>query len=113
MMRLSCFSCLLQHPLTMVMLFTSNLNSLLNFLSFARWLFIGLAVTGMIYLRYKRPDMPRPFKVSLIMWLINMKYISPVFTPPLFPAPNLYGRRGPYGLMENLCFGNICPLANV
>ncbi|XP_015267064.1 PREDICTED: cystine/glutamate transporter [Gekko japonicus] len=55
------------HPLTMIMLFTSDIYSLLNFLSFARWLFIGLAVAGMIYLRYKRPDMPRPFKVPLFI----------------------------------------------
>ncbi|XP_026553625.1 cystine/glutamate transporter [Pseudonaja textilis] len=55
------------HPLTMIMLFASDLYGLLNFLSFARWLFIGLAVAGMIYLRYKRPDMPRPFKVPLFI----------------------------------------------
>ncbi|XP_048365841.1 cystine/glutamate transporter [Sphaerodactylus townsendi] len=55
------------HPLTMIMLFTSDIYSLLNFLSFARWLFIGLAVAGMIYLRYKRPNMPRPFKVPLFI----------------------------------------------
>ncbi|EMP32168.1 Cystine/glutamate transporter [Chelonia mydas] len=55
------------HPLTMIMLFTGDLYSLLNFLSFARWLFIGLVVVGLIYLRYKRPDMPRPFKVPLFI----------------------------------------------
>ncbi|XP_042706270.1 cystine/glutamate transporter isoform X2 [Chrysemys picta bellii] len=55
------------HPLTMIMLFTGDLYSLLNFLSFARWLFIGLVVIGLIYLRYKRPDMPRPFKVPLFI----------------------------------------------
>lgn len=53
-----------QHPLTMIMLFCGDLYSLLNFLSFARWLFIGIAVAGLIYLRYKRPDMHRPFKVT-------------------------------------------------
>lgn len=56
-----------QHPLTMVMLFSGDLYSLLNFLSFARWLFMGLAVAGLIYLRYKRPDMHRPFKVPLFI----------------------------------------------
>uniref|UniRef100_A0A8C0G604 Cystine/glutamate transporter n=1 Tax=Chelonoidis abingdonii TaxID=106734 RepID=A0A8C0G604_CHEAB len=55
------------HPLTMIMLFSGDLYSLLNFLSFARWLFIGLVVIGLIYLRYKRPDMPRPFKVPLFI----------------------------------------------
>lgn len=54
------------------MLFTGDLYSLLNFLSFARWLFIGLAVAGMIYLRYKRPDMPRPFKVTMVTWLFSI-----------------------------------------
>uniref|UniRef100_A0A667GAT8 Cystine/glutamate transporter n=1 Tax=Lynx canadensis TaxID=61383 RepID=A0A667GAT8_LYNCA len=55
------------HPLTMIMLFSGDLYSLLNFLSFARWLFIGLAVAGLIYLRYKRPEMHRPFKVPLFI----------------------------------------------
>ncbi|KFO27049.1 Cystine/glutamate transporter [Fukomys damarensis] len=55
------------HPLTMIMLFSGDLYSLLNFLSFARWFFIGLAVAGLIYLRYKRPDMHRPFKVPLFI----------------------------------------------
>ncbi|XP_043825651.1 cystine/glutamate transporter [Dromiciops gliroides] len=55
------------YPLTMIMLFFGDLDSLLNFLSFARWLFIGLAVAGLIYLRYKRPDMHRPFKVPLFI----------------------------------------------
>ncbi|XP_008577039.1 PREDICTED: cystine/glutamate transporter, partial [Galeopterus variegatus] len=55
------------HPLTMIMLFSGDLYSLLNFLSFARWLFIGLAVAGLIYLRYKCPDMHRPFKVPLFI----------------------------------------------
>lgn len=51
----------------MIMLFSGDLYSLLNFLSFARWFFIGLAVAGLIYLRYKRPDMHRPFKVPLFI----------------------------------------------
>ncbi|XP_048401374.1 cystine/glutamate transporter [Stegostoma tigrinum] len=55
------------YPLTIFMLFVGDIYSLLNFLSFARWLFIGLAVTGLIYLRYKRPDMLRPFKVPLFV----------------------------------------------
>ncbi|XP_027545824.1 cystine/glutamate transporter isoform X3 [Neopelma chrysocephalum] len=65
------------HPLTMIMLFNGDLYSLLNFLSFARWLFIGLVVAGLIYLRYKRPDMPRPFKV-------------PIFIPALFSFTCLF-----------------------
>ncbi|KAK1175220.1 cystine/glutamate transporter-like [Acipenser oxyrinchus oxyrinchus] len=55
------------YPLTILMLSMGDIYSLLNFLSFIRWLFIGLVVVGLIYLRYKRPEMPRPFKVPLFI----------------------------------------------
>ena len=49
--------------MTLFQLFVGDIYSLLNFMSFLRWLFIGVAVLGLIYLRYTRPDMHRPFKV--------------------------------------------------
>ncbi|MGH0140577.1 UNVERIFIED_CONTAM: hypothetical protein FKN15_033783, partial [Acipenser sinensis] len=55
------------YPVTILMLFMGDIYSLLNFLSFVRWLFIGLVVVGLIYLRYKHPEMPRPFKVPLFI----------------------------------------------
>ncbi|KAJ8269479.1 hypothetical protein COCON_G00120860 [Conger conger] len=55
------------HPLSMIILFFGDIYSLLNFLSFVRWLNIGIAVSGLIYLRYTRPKMPRPFKAPLFM----------------------------------------------
>ncbi|KAG7328813.1 hypothetical protein KOW79_006987 [Hemibagrus wyckioides] len=55
------------YPLTMLLLFVGDLYSLLNFMSFLRWLFIGLAVVGLIYMRYTRPEMPRPFKVPIFI----------------------------------------------
>ncbi|OWK14495.1 hypothetical protein Celaphus_00000508, partial [Cervus elaphus hippelaphus] len=73
------------HPLTMIMLFSGDLYSLLNFLSFARWLFIGLAVAGLIYLRYKRPDMHRPFK-----WFSCLLFQVPLFIPALFSFTCLF-----------------------
>ncbi|XP_072898791.1 cystine/glutamate transporter-like isoform X1 [Hemitrygon akajei] len=55
------------YPTTVFMLFVGDIYSLLNFMSFVRWLFIGLAVAGLIYMRHTRPDMPRPFKVPLFI----------------------------------------------
>uniref|UniRef100_A0A667WZI7 Cystine/glutamate transporter n=1 Tax=Myripristis murdjan TaxID=586833 RepID=A0A667WZI7_9TELE len=55
------------YPMTMLQLFVADIYSLLNFMSFLRWLFIGVAVLGLIYLRYTQPDLPRPFKVPLII----------------------------------------------
>uniref|UniRef100_A0A4W4G0B3 Cystine/glutamate transporter n=1 Tax=Electrophorus electricus TaxID=8005 RepID=A0A4W4G0B3_ELEEL len=55
------------YPITILILFLGDIYSLLNFMSFLRWLFIGMAVVGLIYLRYTRPDMPRPFKVPIFI----------------------------------------------
>ncbi|KAM9377806.1 cystine/glutamate transporter isoform 2-T2 [Pholidichthys leucotaenia] len=55
------------YPLTILQLFVGDIYSLLNFMSFLRWLFIGIVVLGLIYLRYKKPDLPRPFKVPLFI----------------------------------------------
>nr|XP_055034620.1 cystine/glutamate transporter [Misgurnus anguillicaudatus] len=59
------------YPVTLLILFLGDIYSLLNFMSFMRWLFIGVVVVGLIYMRYTRPEMPRPFKV-------------PIFIPALF-----------------------------
>ncbi|KAG7241959.1 hypothetical protein INR49_024706 [Caranx melampygus] len=58
---------LILYPMTMLQLFVGDIYSLLNFMSFLRWLFIGFVVLGLIYLRYKKPDLPRPFKVPLFI----------------------------------------------
>ncbi|KAM4554518.1 cystine/glutamate transporter [Odontesthes bonariensis] len=58
---------LILYPMTMLQLFVGDIHSLLNFMSFMRWLFIGVVVLGLIYLRYTKPDLPRPFKVPLFI----------------------------------------------
>ncbi|MEQ2313091.1 hypothetical protein AMECASPLE_038031, partial [Ameca splendens] len=61
---------LILYPVTMLQLFVGDIYSLLNFMSFLRWLFIGVVVLGLIYLRYTKPDLPRPFKVPLFIPLV-------------------------------------------
>ncbi|XP_070571660.1 large neutral amino acids transporter small subunit 1-like isoform X2 [Ptychodera flava] len=42
-----------------------DVESLINYTSFAYWLFVGIVVSGQLWLRYKRPEMPRPFKIHI------------------------------------------------
>ncbi|XP_040904381.1 cystine/glutamate transporter [Toxotes jaculatrix] len=58
---------LILYPMTMLQLFVGDIYSLLNFMSFLRWLFIGVVVLGLLYLRYTKPDLPRPFKVPIVI----------------------------------------------
>nr|XP_061835578.1 cystine/glutamate transporter-like [Nerophis lumbriciformis] len=58
---------LILYPLTLLQLFVGDIYSLLNFMSFLRWLSIGVVVVGLVYLRYTQPDLPRPFKVPIFI----------------------------------------------
>ena len=42
----------------------SDVGTLIDFFSFAIWTFYGLTFLSTIVLRWRRPDMERPFKVS-------------------------------------------------
>ena len=55
-----------QFPIVVGMLMAPDINTLINYLSFTRWLFISIAVAVIPYYRWKHPDLPRPFKVGII-----------------------------------------------
>ncbi|KAM9173581.1 cystine/glutamate transporter-like [Pangshura tecta] len=58
---------MLMLPLVSAMVCVGDIYHLLNFFSFSRWLFIGLATLGLIIHRYRHPELPRPFKVPLFI----------------------------------------------
>ncbi|XP_006811928.1 large neutral amino acids transporter small subunit 1-like [Saccoglossus kowalevskii] len=62
-------------------------SSLINYTGFSYWLFVGIVTTGLMWLRYKRPHMERPFKVPIIIpdsihtYLLFLGFIS-IFAAP-------------------------------
>lgn len=56
--------------LSLIYLCSSNIYALINYVSFATWLTIGLAVVCLPYFRWKKPNWPRPIKVCLIFPII-------------------------------------------
>ncbi|XP_054844259.1 cystine/glutamate transporter-like [Eublepharis macularius] len=61
---------LLMLPLIYLMVSIGDLYGLLNFYSFSRWFFLGLATLGLMVQRYRHPELPRPFKVPLVFPLV-------------------------------------------
>ncbi|XP_047127282.1 b(0,+)-type amino acid transporter 1 [Hydra vulgaris] len=67
---------------------SSNFENLLKYISFINAALVGLTMSALLWLRYKRPDIERPFKVFLglpILVLLSSAYftVAPFFEHPL------------------------------
>lgn len=52
--------------MSLLMLSTSDVLVLINYTAFAEAAMVGFSVAALLWLRYKRPNMPRPIKVKCI-----------------------------------------------
>lgn len=67
--------------LSIFYLFSNDVYALINYVGFATWLAIGLAVVCVPYLRWKQPDLPRPIKVHLFwpyLYILGTIFITVV-----------------------------------
>jgi len=65
----------LQNVLSLVMLCTSDVYLLITYSSIVESVFIMLSVSGILWLRWKRPDMIRPIKVCNVMHLCYLNHL--------------------------------------
>jgi basic amino acid/polyamine antiporter, APA family len=63
------FALVAQGVLASAFTFTGAYEDLLTDVIFTAWIFYGLAVAGVVILRIRRPELPRPFRVPAYPWL--------------------------------------------
>ncbi|XP_002160096.3 b(0,+)-type amino acid transporter 1 [Hydra vulgaris] len=44
---------------------SSNFTTLINYFNFAAWIFYSLSIIALLWMRYKKPDIKRPFKIFI------------------------------------------------
>ncbi|KAK4876187.1 hypothetical protein RN001_012609 [Aquatica leii] len=73
--------------LSMLYLTVSDIFALINYVGFATWLSIGVAVLCLPWLRWKQPNLERPIKVNLIWPIIYLLASIFVTAVPMIASP--------------------------
>ncbi|XP_053324074.1 large neutral amino acids transporter small subunit 2 [Spea bombifrons] len=76
---------------TLLMLVTSDMYTLINYVGFINYLFYGVTVAGQIVLRWKKPDILRPIKVNLIFPVIYLLFWAFLLVFSLWSEPVVCG----------------------
>ncbi|XP_061449740.1 B(0,+)-type amino acid transporter 1 [Rhineura floridana] len=66
-----------------------DINTLINYFSFAVWIFYGLTVLGLIVMRFTRKDWGRPIRVPFIIPIIVIIVSIMLVLAPIISAPEL------------------------
>ncbi|CAG05756.1 unnamed protein product [Tetraodon nigroviridis] len=76
---------------TLLMLCTSDMYTLINYVGFINYLFYGVTVAGQIVLRIKQPNIHRPIKISLIWPVIYLIFWAFLLIFSLYSEPVVCG----------------------
>ncbi|XP_044266301.1 Y+L amino acid transporter 2 [Tribolium madens] len=77
------FMCIITLALVMI----EDVYVLINYVSFVEALFITISVTGLLYMRWKRPNMNRPIKISFILPIIFLLICGFLVIFPCYVSP--------------------------
>ncbi|KAL8567078.1 hypothetical protein ACOMHN_027505 [Nucella lapillus] len=73
--------------LSLLYLASSDMYALINYVGFATWLSIGMAIVSLLVLRRTQPNLPRPIKVHLVWPIIYTVVTIYLVVLPLYASP--------------------------
>lgn len=73
--------------LSLLMLMTSDIHKLITYCTIVESFFVTLSVAGVLYLRWKRPEMPRPIRVNICVPIAFVIICVFLLIMPIFEAP--------------------------
>uniref|UniRef100_F6RU80 Solute carrier family 7 member 9 n=2 Tax=Bos taurus TaxID=9913 RepID=F6RU80_BOVIN len=73
--------------IAIIYIIPGDINSLVNYFSFAAWLFYGLTITGLIVMRFTRKELKRPIKVPIFIPILVTLLSVFLVLAPIISAP--------------------------
>ncbi|XP_057714614.1 b(0,+)-type amino acid transporter 1 isoform X1 [Corythoichthys intestinalis] len=74
---------------SLLVLIPGDFQSIVNFFSFTAWFFYAITLSGLLYLKIKKPELPRPYRVPIILPILVV--IAAVFLvlAPIIDNPQI------------------------
>ena len=73
--------------ITLVLLVIKDVYVLINYVSFVESFFTLVSVSGLLYMRYSKPDLHRPIKVNILLPCIFFVICTFLVTLPIYVSP--------------------------
>nr|XP_033793452.1 b(0,+)-type amino acid transporter 1-like [Geotrypetes seraphini] len=75
--------------IALILIIPGNFSSIVNFFSFTAWLFYGITIAGLLYLKIKKPDLPRPYKVPIVIPIVVLIASVYLVLAPVIDSPQI------------------------
>nr|XP_009682214.1 PREDICTED: b(0,+)-type amino acid transporter 1-like [Struthio camelus australis] len=74
---------------SLIMILLGNFTTIVNFFSFIAWFFYGMTILGLLYLKIKKSELPRSYKVPIIIPIIVLMAAIYLVLAPIIDQPQV------------------------
>ncbi|XP_020639949.3 b(0,+)-type amino acid transporter 1 [Pogona vitticeps] len=74
---------------SLMMVVSGNFSQIVNLFSFTAWIFYGITVTGLLYLKIKKPELPRSYKVPILIPVLFLLMSVYLVLAPIIDQPQI------------------------
>ncbi|KAK7142826.1 hypothetical protein R3I94_012243 [Phoxinus phoxinus] len=75
--------------ISLIVLIPGDFQDIVNFFSFTAWIFYGMTVSGLLYLKIKKPDLPRKITVPIIIPILVLLAAVFLVLAPIIDDPQI------------------------
>ncbi|XP_071378758.1 b(0,+)-type amino acid transporter 1-like [Centroberyx affinis] len=74
---------------SLLVLIPGDFQSIVNFFSFTAWFFYAITLSGLLYLKIKKPELPRPYKVPILIPILVLIAAVALVLAPIIDDPQI------------------------